>query len=79
MTEDVASFQTRKYLRFCGITNVTTVIELNTVKVVHNLLLLFGEVDRQTFLPDIFICFECMPRFEDRQAFYTMQYTVQYM
>ena len=66
MTEDVASFQTRKFLRPCGTTNVTIVIELIIVKVACNLLFWFGEVDLQTILPDIFISYEYMQRFEDR-------------
>ena len=66
MTEDVASFQNRKYLGPCGTTNVSTVIDLNIVKVACNLLFWFGEVDLQTILPDIFICYESMPRYEDR-------------
>jgi hypothetical protein len=51
VTEDVTSFQTRKYLGPCVTTNVTTVIELNIVKVACNLLFCFGEVDLQTVLP----------------------------
>jgi hypothetical protein len=62
----MGSFQTGKYLRPCDTSNVTTVIELKIVKVTCNLLFWFGEVDLQTILPDIFICYECMPRFEDR-------------
>jgi hypothetical protein len=56
VTEDGASFQTRKYLRPCGTTNVTTVIEVNIVKVACTLLFWFGEVDLQTILLDIYVC-----------------------